>query len=169
MVFMTFSKRERYVFAITITFIVIVVLYNFVFEPGFNKWRILNNEIAVNTAKMDRGLRLLERKEFIIREYNRRAGSDKSISEILSDLEGRAVSLGIKTRNIKPGEVMEAGHYRECAIELEIEGELKNIIKFLSGLVEIPALAVLKKLNLKVISQSPPIFKGTIIISKIVI
>nr|MBU1327778.1 type 4a pilus biogenesis protein PilO [Candidatus Omnitrophota bacterium] len=163
------SKREKCIFIITIIFTIIALLYNFIFKPGLMKLQILNNEITAKTAIMNKGIRLKDRKDSIIQEYNRYAKSTKNISKILSEVESYADSIGIKTSNIKPGQAMEMGFYKEYAVELQIEGGLKDIIKFLSELAKLPTLAVLKKFNFRLISQNPSIFKGTIIFSKIII
>ncbi len=150
-------------------FTIIVLLYNFIFEPSLKKLQILNNEITAKTIRMNKGIRLRERRDSIIQEYNRYAKSTKNISEILSEVESYADSIGIKTSNIKPDQAIEMGFYKEYVVELQIEGGLKDIIKFLSELVKLPTLAVLKKFNFRLISQNPSIFKGTVILSKIII
>ena len=84
-------------------------------------------------------------------------------------MEGKADSLGIKTSNIKPGQAIEKGFYRGYDIELQIEGELEDIIKFLSEIIKFPNLVALKKFDFRLISQNPSVFKGTIVLSKIII
>lgn len=169
MISMNFSKREKYIFTITIIFIALALVCNFIFGPCIKKWQILNNEIAAKKARMAKDIRLMERRDPIIKEYNRYAKATKNISMILSGIENQAYSLGIKTSNIKPGQAIERMYYKEYAVELQIEGEMGDIIKFLSGLVKLPTLAALKKFDFKLISQNPRIFKGTIILSKIII
>jgi len=131
MILSNISKRERYVFSITIIIIAAALLYNFVIEAGFKKWRILNNEIAVKRARMAKGIRLIKRRDSIIREYDE--------------------------------------FYKERAIELQIEGEMADIIKFVSQIAKPPILAILKKFDFSLISQNPSVFKGTIILSKLII
>ena len=40
------SKREKGILVAMISIVAMVVLYNFIFEPAFNKWKRLDNEIA---------------------------------------------------------------------------------------------------------------------------
>jgi len=169
MILASISKREKYIFSITIIVIVAALLYNFIIEAGFKKWHILNNEIAIKRSKMNKGIRLIKRRDSIIQEYNGYARSTKNIPNILNDMERKADALGIKTSNMKPGQEIEKGLYRECAIELQIEGEMANIIKFLSQIAKPPILAILKKFDFNLISQNPSVFKGTIILSKLII
>ncbi|MBU1913166.1 MAG: type 4a pilus biogenesis protein PilO [Candidatus Omnitrophica bacterium] len=169
MILSSISKREKYIFSITIIVIVTAFLYNFIIEAGFKKWQILNNEIAVKRAKMNKGIRLIKRRDSIIQEYNEYAKSAKNISNILNDMEHQADMLGIKTSNIKPSQEIEKGLYKECVIELQIEGEMANIIKFVSQIAKPPILAILKKFDFSLVSQNPSVFKGTIILSKLII
>jgi len=169
MIAINLSKREKYIFIATITFIASVLLHNFIFEPGLKKWQAANNEIITKRAKIDKGVRLIQKRDDIIREYNRYAKSTKNISNILSDVENLADSLGIRTSNIKPGQAIEKGLYKEYSIELQIEGRFPEIIKFLSELIKLPTFAALKKCDFRAVTENPSIFKGTIILSKIII
>ena len=169
MAIINLSIRERYVFIVSVVFIIIALLYNFIFEPGLKKWRILDNEIDAKRAVLNRYFILLGEKDSIIKEYNRYAKATSNISKILSYMEGKADSLGIKTSNIKPGQAIEKEFYRGYDIELQIEGELEDIIKFLSEIIKFPNMVALKKFDFRLISQNPSVFKGIIVLSKIII
>ncbi|MCX5687472.1 MAG: type 4a pilus biogenesis protein PilO [Candidatus Omnitrophica bacterium] len=169
MLYVKLSKREKYIFTATAIFIAMILLYNFIFEPGFKKWQLINTEIEAKKARINKGIRLLESRNSIIEEYNKYAKSTKNISKLLNYMENLADSLDIKTSNIKPGQAMDKEFSREYSVELQIEGQLQDIIKFLSELIKLPTMVVLKKFDFRLISQNPPIFKGTIIFSKILI
>ncbi len=164
-----FSKREKYIFTAAVIFISMALLYNFIVEPGIKRWKILNSEIAAKKAVMDNGIRLIERREGILREYDQYAKFTKNISKVLSDVENKADSLNVKTSNIKPGMEIDKGLYKEYSMELQIEGEMQDIIKFLSELAKLPTFVISKKFDFRLIEQNPPIFKGTVILSKIII
>jgi Tfp pilus assembly protein PilO len=163
------STRERFIFIITAIFIAIALLYNFIFEPISKKWQFMNKEIVAKKVKLNKGIKLLENKNFIIEEYNQYAKSTKNISKILGYVEHLADSLDIRTSNIKPGQGIEKGLYKEYNLEFQIEGQMPAIIKFLSELAKMPTMVILKKFDFRLISQNPSIFKGTIILSKIII
>jgi|GEM_PF-1053805 len=163
------SKRERYIFIVSAALVSAALLYNFALEPNIKKWRLINTEITVKKARMDKGIRLLKRRDSIIEEYNKYAKTTKNISKILGYMENLADSLGVKTGNIKPGQAVDKGLYKEYIIELQIEGQMQHIVKFLSGLVKLPTLVVLKKFDFRVVSQNPLIFKGTVTLQKIII
>jgi Tfp pilus assembly protein PilO len=169
MISSSFSKREKGIFIIAIIFIAAALSCNFIFKPCLEKWQSLNNEISVKKARISEDIRLTKRSDSIIREYNIYAKPAQNITMILNNVENQADSFGIKTSNIKPGQAIERSFYKEYNIELQIEGEMNDIVEFLSTLIKTPTLAALKKFDFKIISQNPPIFKGTIILSKIII
>jgi len=163
------SKRERYIFIAAIVFIAVAILYNFILEPGIKKWQAVNSGMTAKNARLNKGVRLLERRETITQEYNKYARSTKNISKILSYMEELANTMGIRTSNIKPGQGIEKALYKEYSIELQIEGQFPDIIKFLSELIKLPALVTLKKCDFRATSENPAIFKGTITLTKIII
>ena len=169
MIPINFSKREKYVLIAAIVFIAAALLYNFILEPGVKKWRLGDMEILAKKIKISKGVRLLERRDSIVREYNKYAKASKNIAQILSDMENLADSSGIRTSNMKPGQAIDKELYTEYMIELQIEGQLPDIAQFFSELVKLPTLVVLKRYDFRLISQNPPIFKGTIVLSKIII
>ena len=163
------SKREKYIFTTTIVFVAMALLYNFLAEPCLKKWQFMDNEIKIKKVRMNKGLRLLQRRNSIIEEYNQYAKTTNNISKVMNYMENLADSLGIKTSNIKPGQAIEKGLCKEYVIDLQIEGQMENIIKFVSQLESLTTLAALKKFDFKLISQNPSIFKGTIILSKVLL
>ena len=169
MIHVSLSKREKYIFTAALVFIGIAILYNFIFEPGIKKWQAASRDITAKKARLNKGIRLLERRNDITQEYNKYVKSAKNISKILSYVEELANNIGIMTSNIKPGQGVEKGLYKEYNIELQIEGQFPDIIKFLSELTKLPTLVTLKKCDFRAISENPAIFKGTIILTKIII
>ena len=60
------SKREKYIFTTTIVFVAMALLYNFLAEPCLKKWQFMDNEIKIKKVRMNKGLRLLQRRNSII-------------------------------------------------------------------------------------------------------
>lgn len=164
-----FTKRERYISIITLGVIVIGMLYNFVFEGAFKKWQALNAGIIAKKSKFNKEIRLLEKRNSIILEYNNYASSYKNSSRVLDYIEKSADSLNIKVSNIKPGQVINKDFYQEYSIELQVEGQFSELIEFLSRLIKLPCFVTIKRFDLRKDQASPHLLKGTIILSKIII
>ncbi len=163
---MNLSKREKYIAIITAGVIVLVLAYNFLIEPLFKKWHDFNNNIIKNEIALKKGLKLLENRNDIIKEYNSYASTTRTFSRILSYVEKHAISAGVKTANIKPRPVVEKGYYKEYVIELQVEGTFSAINKFASKIIEPPLLITLKKFDLRISTNTPSALKGTLILSK---
>jgi Tfp pilus assembly protein PilO len=166
---MTFSKRERYIFIATLVVISLALAYNFIIEPFFKKWNSVDAEIVKKRTVLKKSLKLLDNRNDIIKEFNNYASSIKNISKILSYVEEKAISSGIKTSNIKPNPENQKGLYKEYIIELQIEGTFSAISKFLSALIKPPAFIAVKKFEVKTAIDAPSFFKGTIVLSKLII
>ncbi|MFH1854070.1 MAG: type 4a pilus biogenesis protein PilO [Candidatus Omnitrophota bacterium] len=163
------SKRERYLFVSVAVIVILAIGCNFVFDPILKKQRIISNEIIIKKTKLRKSLKLLETQDVIVNEYNTYAAAITNISKILSYIEKEALSFGIKTANIKPRPAAQKELYKEYVIELQIEGELSNINKFISQLIKSPLFTTVKKLDLRRAGETTPYFKGTIILSKFII
>ena len=166
---MNLSKREKYISVIVAGIIVLAIAYSFLIEPLFKKWHSFNNEIIKNEIALKKGLRLLENRNDIIREYNSYASSTRTLSRILSYIEKHALSAGVKTANIKPRPVVDKGYYKEYIIELQIEGSFSSINTFASELIKPPLLITIKKFDLRTPTGTPSTLKGTLLLSKLLI
>lgn len=163
------SKREKYIFILTVVVVISALAYNFILGPSFKKWHSLNSEIAIEKARIRKGLRLLETQNTIINEYNTYATSLGNISEILSYIESQTEALGIKTANIRPMPVVQKGLYKEYIIELQIEGEFSDINKFVSLLIKPPIFITVEKFDFRRTEKTSSYLKGTLILSKLIV
>ncbi|MDP8230510.1 MAG: type 4a pilus biogenesis protein PilO [Candidatus Gorgyraea atricola] len=163
---MNISKREKYISIIATGVVVLALAYNFLIDPLFKKWHNFNNDIIKNEIALKKGLKLLENRNDIIKEYNSYASTTRTLSRILSYIEKHAISTGVKTANIKPRPVVEKGYYKEYVIELQVEGTFSAINKFASKIIEPPLLITIKKFDLRTPTDTPSTLKGTLILSK---
>lgn len=169
MISVNLTKREKYIFVTAACFIGVAILYNFIFEPIMKKLHALDTEVFIKKFKFGKNLKLLEKRNAVIEEYNNYAKSSKHVPQILNYIENLAGSMAIKTSNIRPSSVRQAVFYKEYDIELQIEGGLPDIIKFLSELVKFPVFLTVKKFDFRTLSENPAFFKGSVILSKIII
>ena len=169
MITFNLSKRERCIFISAVSIIILTLFYNFLFEPILKKWNTLNNEIVIKKTQFGKNLQLLKNRNKIISEYNTYASSVRNISKILSRIEREADSLGIKTYNIRPRPVIQKELYKEYIIELQIEGEFLNIDKFISQLAEPPLFITVVKFEFRKTAETSSYFKGTLLLSKLII
>ena len=163
------SKREKYIFTTACVVIMGGLSYSFIFEPLFKKWSTFDNEIVIQKAQFKKSLKLLENRNTIIRDYNSYASSVNNISQILSYIERYAESSGIKTANIQPRPAIQKEFYTEYVIELQIEGAFADINRFITQLIKPPLFISVKQFDLRIAGEGSSNFKGTVILSKLII
>ena len=168
---MKILKREKYLFIFTIVIIAGAVIYNFILGSLFEKWTSLDNEIIAKKTALKKGLRLLEKRDAIIRKYNFHAKTPRNISNILSYIEKKAISFGIKTSNVLPRPVIQKDLYREYIIELQIQGSIDRINKFTSELLKPPLFITIKRFDIRMpeANTSASEVNVTLILSKFLI
>jgi hypothetical protein len=166
---MNLTKREKSIFIITTVVVGAIILFNFAIEPFFKKWQGLNKEILAQEIKIQKGLKLLKNKDLIIKDYRVYASVVKDMSKLLGYVEKGALSAGIKTENIKPRPLIHKEIYEEYVIELQIEGTLESINKFISYLSKSPVFMTVKEFDIRAVTGVQKYFKGTLILSKIII
>ena len=165
---MTFSRRARCIFIITLITALSAVAYNFIIGPFFKRWAEIDNEIIIKKIAIRKDLRLLKNRDLIIKEYNTYGPSIRGMSRVLGYIEDKSVSLGIRTANIKPRPVIQKVLYKEYVIELQIEGSFADLNRFISELVKPPLFITVKKFDLRT-TEAPSLLKGTLILSKFII
>jgi Tfp pilus assembly protein PilO len=166
---MTLSKREKIIFIVTVVLIISAVSYSLIIETLLEKWKAVDNDIKIKQVAFKKGVKLLKDRNSIITDYNKYASSVRNISNVLSYIERQADSLGIKTSNIKPRPVVQRGDYKEYVIEVQIEGELSAVTKFISNLIKPPGLITVKNFSLRMQEEPASYLKGTLILSKLMI
>jgi len=165
---MSLSKRERRILILASVVVAFAIVYNFTVKPFLASWNNAAAELAVRKVQFKRIAKLLKRGDDIIKNYNIYASSVNSVSETMGYIEKRAAMLDIKTDNIKP-KLVDTNMGKECIIDLQIEGKVLCINKFISELIEEPVFVILKKCNLRSASNNPSFLKGTLTLSKLII
>jgi Tfp pilus assembly protein PilO len=169
MIFPHLSRREKYIFIIAVITVVSAITYKFIFEPVLKKMTDLDKELFVKTAALRKSRALLQNRNGIIEEYNSYAVSFESASGILSYIKKQADSSKIKTANMKPLPVSQKELYSEYTIELQIEGEAENIVKFISALNVPPVFITVKKFNLRAENNPDSYLKGILILGDVLL
>jgi Tfp pilus assembly protein PilO len=144
-------------------------MYNLIFERIFKRWSGLNNEVVLKKTELRRDIKLLENRNNIISGYNTYAKSIKNISNILGYVQKLADSCAIRTANIRPNPLIQKELYKQYTIELQVEGSFLDITKFLNELIKSPLFITIEKFDLRAQRETPSYFKGTLILSKIII
>lgn len=173
---MKLNKREKLIFYLCIILISVMILERLIFSPLLNKLTASRQEIQIKEARLIKSWRIQARKDKIIQEYNKYdyflkvKGSDEEInSRLLKELDGIARQSRISLSNIKPRSTDNRGLYKEYTLELQLEAEMQDIIRFMYNINNSGFLLSVDKVVLSLKEESSEILKAVMVISSIVI
>ena len=91
------------------------------------------------------------------------------MANILSEIEAVAKGINVRILNMKPQKIKAMEFYKNFSVDLIIEGQLKDITRFLNDLQNAPHLIKADKLHLVKESVVQPVLKASLLVSKILI
>lgn len=170
------SNRERNFLFLTIAILIIFFFYNFIIGPIISKWKDLNIQLISKKIKLEKDLKIIRNKTNIQKEFNiyskymKPLGSeDKEMAILMSDIENIARSSNISITNVKPQAVVSGNFYKEFSVNLDIEGKIEEITRFLYELSRPPYLLKAKRFEFNVKSGKDSRIKGFVLITKVAI
>ncbi len=133
------SKKEKAILSVTIGVLILSVGLNLMVIPLLNRNEVLNQEININKAKLNKYVSLLRQKESIQDKYkkifNCFTGNPVEFNKadsVLSGLDNLAKNADIRIIDMRPQGIYKGRDLnRELAIDLKTEGEMENYLKFL--------------------------------------
>lgn len=170
------SKRERKIFYLAILIIVGVLSYITVIEPLWQKWQELNKSISSQEIQLLKNLKILAQRDVIAQLYDKYAENIKmkgSVEEetavILREIENIARTSNTYITDIKPLRVQDMEFYKEYYVELESEGSISNLARFIYDLQNSKQILKVKYLRLNPKDETAEVLKGYMIVTKILI
>lgn len=170
------SRRERNIFYLAIFFILSVVLYITVVEPLWKKWQALNESISSKEIQLLKNQKILARRDIIAQMYDKYAENIKmkgSVEEetasILREIENIARASNTYINDIKPLKVEDREFYKEYSIEVETEGDISNLTKFIYDLQDSKQILKVRYLRLNPRDEAGDALKGYMIVTKVLI
>lgn len=137
-VFSRFSKRERLVFYIAISFILVMLLDRLIISPIYLNLKSLDKEIAERQATLKQDLRILAQKERIKAEAGKYSpfvnvpkSDEEVVTVLLKEIEGVAAKSAIYLVDMKPGGVKTEGSNKKYMVNVSCEGKMEQIADFM--------------------------------------
>lgn len=170
------SKRERNGFYLAVIVITGVLAYILVIEPVWTKWQDLNKEVSNKEIQLLKNLKILAQRDIIAQLYDKYAEDIKmkgSVEEetavILREIENIARTSNTHITDIKPLRVQDMEFYKEYYVELESEGSISDLAKFIYDLQNSKQILKVKYLRLNPRDETAEVLKGYMIVTKILI
>lgn len=170
------SRREKNGIYLAVIVIIGVISYILIIEPIWRKWQDLNKEISNKEIQLLKNLKILAQRDVISQLYDKYAENIKmegSVEEetaiILREIENVARASSTYIADIKPLRVQDMGFYKEYYVELESEGSISNLAKFIYDLQNSKQILKVKYLRLNPKDQTGEVLRGYMIVTKILI
>ncbi len=148
-------QREKTLLAVTIAVLLSFACYRGIFEPIYRHWQEISADIRHNTVLLKKDFKLLaqkseiEKRYTLYEDYAKTRGSDEEeMANLLAEVESLARAATIKISNLKPRPVEKIDFYRNYALELKCEANIKALIHFIYELQRSSSLLKVEKLRL---------------------
>ncbi len=168
------SKRETLIFIITMALVIFFIAYQFVIKPMHEGSVDINDRLRVDQDRLIKARQMVDHKPLVEARYQHLAnligvaGSDEAqMPVIISKIEAAARETNIHIANIQPQKSAIQKEARFLAVELEIDGQWLDIVRFLYSLQQQPNFYFITELNLEKYSDSTNSLRGRIVISRV--
>jgi len=167
------NSRETFILIITLGLIVLFVVYQFVVKPMHEGAVDINDQLRVVEHRLTKSVQLLGQKDLIEARYQELVNligvvdsEDAQMPAIISKIEAAARESNIHIANIQPQKSTTRKEVRFLAVEVEIDGQWKDIVQFLYELQEQPNFYFINELSLEKYSDMTNSLRGRIVISR---
>ena len=168
------SKRERWIAFLTVLILVIAVAERTLLRPFVDLVRNQAGTVETRRFELARNLNLLVEETFVEREYE---AISETLGLVLTPEEETARMLGVIQRigqdarveiqNIKPLTIRDGDFYKTFSLELECEGRIEDIARFLFEIGESEAGMRVSRMRLSAQRGSAMILKASMQISEV--
>lgn len=171
------NKREKIILGVAIFSFVLMLTDLIVLGPILSKIKVLDSEITSKSQAIQRDMRILSFKDSIVTEYKNYENfldlgdqaQEEIIASLLNKLETLAGQHEVKMTNIMPGEIEEKPIYKVYKTTLDFEGDLRNVLIFMSLLEESDNLFQISRYNMVPKNRSGKVIKVNMDVSRILI
>ena len=169
-------KRERNILVIILGVLLVFAIYSLIFQPLMERISFLNKEIESKELKLKKNQRILNREKSATADYKKYErylkqgiSEEQEMASLLSEIEAIANQLNIQVSDMKPRKVKRIDFYNSFAVEIESEGRLQDILKFIYTLQSPPHLLRAEKVRLEKQASTSSLLKGYLLVTKILI
>ncbi|MBF0522519.1 MAG: hypothetical protein HQL24_05615 [Candidatus Omnitrophica bacterium] len=151
------NKREKLLFYITMTSVILTVAAHIFILPWLQKRDALTRQIAFIKTKLNKSLALLQQKDSFadVLEQSRAWAEELEKSKdpavaVLLELESLAKKSGITITDIRPRSSSGISSHKELVIDVRTQGAIKSYIQFMFDVKHSMSLLNIKKFQLNV-------------------
>ncbi len=174
--FSRLSKRERLILYVTVIVIFFGLMQRLVYRPIMGHFNELEEKILSQEDQLSKNMRYLAAREIIVNRYSAYAAhavtsgvDEEEIASLVNEIEGLARKSGLSLVNMKPKPATATEFGKQYPLEVEVETQMAQLIKFIHGLHSSKYILGVKKLRLVPKGKKSAQVKGYLLINKTVI
>ncbi len=152
---MKISKKEKTGLSIAAVVLFLAIVDRLVYTPIKDTLGQINRETEMTEKKLAYSLNNLNQKESIISEYQKyglqpkeNSSDDQKTASMLSEIEDLAKKSGVSLVDIKPQPSRSIDFYKEFIVEVNAQGPMEDLVKFLHYLHDSPLLLRTQNMHL---------------------
>ena len=174
--FSKLSKRERLILYGAVLVVLIGSMDRLFYRPIMNLFNELDEQIISQENQLRKNMGYLAVREAVKNRYAAYAayavtnGADEEeVASLLNEVEGQARKAGLSLLNLKPKPATSTEFGKQYPVEVEMETQMKELIKFIHGLHSSKYILRVQRLRLVPKSKSKAEVKGFLLINRTVI
>lgn len=168
------SQKEKVGLSVAFAFLGLAFLDRLLISPLRARFQRLNLQITTAEKELGGDLRNIKQKEFIQEEYEKyhkyiqRSGSDEEeVAQILGEIESLARNSSVYLVDMKPRKPQEIDFYKEYTVEIEAEGRMESLVKFMYQMNTSQQLLRVESLRLSQTKSESTVLKASMLITKV--
>jgi len=170
----TISKREKTFFIITVSVVILSLVFSFVIEPLYKKHIQVEQEIRVKELRLIKNLKLMREKDIITKGFEKysdrlktKSSNEEEMASVLSEIEKIGKKAGIYLSNVKPQRIKDMNFYKILLVEIKFQANMQTLSKFIYNLQNSTSLLKVKRLQINIKGGGSSLLDGVLRISKI--
>lgn len=166
------STRETSILIVTLGLVLIFIIYQFVVKPMQGSAVNIDDQMRVNHAHLIKARKMVARKKEVEARYQHWVGiiggavsEGSQMTAMVSKIESAAREANIHVENIQPQKPVSQKTILFFPVELTIDGQWLDIVKFLYTLQQVPNYYFIDELNVEKYSDTVSSLRGRIVVS----
>ncbi|MBN3040304.1 MAG: type 4a pilus biogenesis protein PilO [Candidatus Omnitrophica bacterium] len=168
------NKREKSLFIIAVTVILAGFIYFRIINVYRNSWVRQSLQIKENQQIVQKEKNLIAQTqelnikfETLVKKIQAQLPQNREEGQFLNEIQKVAEDTYVHIAAINPLPVKEIGSFRELSVEIELEANLGNLVRFLYYMRKSSVVLVAQRLRLEPKSERSALLKVNLVISTI--
>jgi Tfp pilus assembly protein PilO len=168
------SRREKLLAILASGVMLGAFIFRGIIEPAVRNWIALNQQIALKEAKLTRALKIIAQKPEVQAEFDGYqkfilppVSEEEEIARLLREIEKLARDTGMRITDMAPRRKQRSEFYTRFTVEIETEGSMEGLMRFIYALETSPFLFTAERLKITLKSRQSNILKSDILLSKV--